>query len=66
MFLGGSQDNPWSSARIGHLESGQKHPDFRPKQNPRKKELEPLEGVVGYEQWLEGKTVVADDQPWGW
>lgn len=55
MRLGGSQYDPWCSAGVGRLESGQKLPDFRPKQSPRKRGPEPSEGVGGYEQWLEGK-----------
>lgn len=56
VFLGGSQYDPWCSAGVGRLESGQKLPDFRPKQSPRKRGPEPSEGVGGYEQWLEGKN----------
>lgn len=73
MFLGGSQHDPWCSAEVGHLEPGQKHPDFRPKQSLRKSGPESPEGVGGYERRLAGvaggggtqghETVVADDQP---
>lgn len=55
MFLGGSQLDPWCSAGVGHLERGQKHPDFRPKQSSRKSRPESSEGVGGYERRLAGE-----------
>lgn len=53
-FLEGPSTNPWRSAGAGHLESGQKHPDFR-SNRVQERGPEPSEGVGGYEQWLRGK-----------
>lgn len=47
-------EGPSSTPGALHLERGQKHPDFRPKQSPRKSGPEPLEGVGGYERQLGG------------